>query len=629
MVCGASRRIYRKGPMDANPRRSQHSNSSTPRSSNGCWTCKLRRKKCDEQHPACDICTALRITCHGYDPVKPEWMDGGVLQEEMSKRITGVIKEHNKTYGRRMERILEPHSGQNGWRSITEGGTLPHPLQSAEFIDDDAPVSTKPSHSPIGLVSSTQSPSSTEDRPTSSCITRCTLAPAWSLPLSRSDNVLLSFYLEHLLPFMFPFFRPSLHEGGRAWLLELMIKSPVMRRATLCQSAYFFPLLVMGREPEVDSVLGQTNGAFEILRAALELIGGSSVVEHLHGTVRILASIMQVQRFFIALSSFEHCQAHLHAALALFVQILDSVDADDQPAERGTSFDIVMSRLGPPTELVQVSGFRVPSAEQTAFRFASSLLILDDIVASTVRQEEPKLYRYHKELLDPTTAAGSAIKVEDVVGCQNWVLLQVGETAALVAWKKRCKGDGDLDVMELVRRAADIKHALESGLASLELTPVDRGQGRNSSLADMFAADCSLDPSATAASDSVLVTRIWAHAALIYLSIMVSGWQPSNATIQCHIASIMQLTSDQKISTSLLRTMGWPLCVAGCLATCEQEAFWRYLLGNLQPAGAFAPLKKALQLMEEAWASRDLPGSPTDRDLATVFACREELVLLV
>ncbi|KAK9470469.1 uncharacterized protein V1510DRAFT_422997 [Dipodascopsis tothii] len=35
----------------------------TPRSRNGCWTCRNRKIKCDEVHPKCTPCSRLRISC--------------------------------------------------------------------------------------------------------------------------------------------------------------------------------------------------------------------------------------------------------------------------------------------------------------------------------------------------------------------------------------------------------------------------------------------------------------------------------------------------------------------------------------------------------------------------------------
>ncbi len=69
----------------------------------------------------------------------------------------------------------------------------------------------------------------------------------------------------------------------------------------------------------------------------------------------------------------------LNAALALFRRILDS-SGTVEPARRTSSFDAVMSRLGPPSRIVPVQCSLIPSAEQAAFRFSSSILILDDII---------------------------------------------------------------------------------------------------------------------------------------------------------------------------------------------------------------------------------------------------------
>lgn len=64
------------------PRGSRH--STPPKPSSGCWTCKLRRKKCNRNSPVCDACAALQITCY-HDQAKPEWMDGASRQEAMAE----------------------------------------------------------------------------------------------------------------------------------------------------------------------------------------------------------------------------------------------------------------------------------------------------------------------------------------------------------------------------------------------------------------------------------------------------------------------------------------------------------------------------------------------------------------
>jgi hypothetical protein len=554
--------------------------NSTIRSSNGCWTCRLRRKKCDEKRPVCDTCAALHITCH-YNQDKPEWMDGGVRQEEMAERLKREVKE--KTHRRRGERagattveLIVPDIHNDGMEPCPEPSTIPSQRGA------DCALTGKDARK--------------------------------SIPFGRPDTILFLFYLEHLLPFLFPFYRPSLLQGGRAWILEMMISSPVVRQSTLCQSSYFFSLVRGTGDVVWETVLMQTRDAFGVLRQALQVIDVSGITEHLHGAVRIMASIMQVQRFEITVLSFNNCQAHLNAALALFKQLLDSSGVV-QPAGSSSSFNAVMSRLGPSSWILPSQCVRVPSSEQAPFRFSSALLILDDIIASTVLQEQPRLYEYHRSLLGNIDGTDPPINLEAAVGCQNWVFLQIGEIAVLEAWKQRRKRAGNLDIMELVHRATAIKDSLVAHLMRLEIEPVFIPK-EGSSLLDALTADyCQ---SQTLANQTSLVTRVWAHAALVYLFVVVSGWQPASADVRYHVGLIIELLTREISPPALLRTMVWPFCVAGCLAEPPQEAHFRGMVEALQPPSVFGTARKALEIMENVWRNRNA-GDAASRDLATCF----------
>ncbi|ORY87603.1 hypothetical protein BCR37DRAFT_2050 [Protomyces lactucae-debilis] len=37
-----------------------------PRTKSGCWTCRERKVKCDEQKPICSTCSRLGLECAGY-----------------------------------------------------------------------------------------------------------------------------------------------------------------------------------------------------------------------------------------------------------------------------------------------------------------------------------------------------------------------------------------------------------------------------------------------------------------------------------------------------------------------------------------------------------------------------------
>ena len=65
------------------------------RSKQGCWTCRLRKKKCDEGRPLCSLCTSLSITCYGYGP-RPAWMDNGEKEKAVANGIKEIVKHTSR-----------------------------------------------------------------------------------------------------------------------------------------------------------------------------------------------------------------------------------------------------------------------------------------------------------------------------------------------------------------------------------------------------------------------------------------------------------------------------------------------------------------------------------------------------
>jgi hypothetical protein len=538
-------------------------------------------------------------------------MDGDIKQEQMAGRLKREVKER-----RRGERATQAASQRVTHAEISTGEVFKSHKDVAppEYNILTAPLDIQRSGIMLGPEASAINLSYN---------TNFTIGDNKDFESKQPDIVLLTFYLEQLLPFLFPFYQPSPLEGGRAWILE-MTKSRIIRQAILCQSSYFFSLMrgATNGHIEWDTVLTQTKEAFEVLRQSLEYINGQGAAEHqdLHCTIKILVSVIQIQHFEITVLNFNNCYAHLNAALALFRQLFDNPSTIGVATPK-SSFDDILRRLNPgpvswPAHLQNVS---IPSAEQAAFRFSSTLLILDDIIASTVLQEPPQLYKYHRSLLEANhgTENEPSIDFEDAIGCQNWVILQIGEISVLDAWKQKRKRAGNLDVIELVHRATAIKDTLEALLAQLETNPLTD----SSSMLDSFIAYYT-QQSKIPASKCVLVSRVWAHAALIYLFVVVSGWQPASVNVRYHRGQIFELLS-QISPPALLRTMVWPFCVAGCLAEPAQESHLRAMAEALQPQSIFGTVHKALEIMEYAWQESDV------EDLAMCFKSQGDLVLLV
>ncbi|EAW11189.1 Zn(II)2Cys6 transcription factor [Aspergillus clavatus NRRL 1] len=60
------------------------------RSRSGCYTCRLRRKKCDEDHPACRNCTNLSLSC---EYKRPDWWSSAEQRRIQKDRIKTRIRQ--------------------------------------------------------------------------------------------------------------------------------------------------------------------------------------------------------------------------------------------------------------------------------------------------------------------------------------------------------------------------------------------------------------------------------------------------------------------------------------------------------------------------------------------------------
>jgi hypothetical protein len=65
----------------------------------GCWTCKARRKKCDEERPHCQTCRKLGIACEGYG-LRLRWAGLGRPRVSFNHR--------NQTRDRRLATTARP-----------------------------------------------------------------------------------------------------------------------------------------------------------------------------------------------------------------------------------------------------------------------------------------------------------------------------------------------------------------------------------------------------------------------------------------------------------------------------------------------------------------------------------------
>jgi len=588
------------------------------KSYDGCWTCRLRKKRCDETRPLCRNCSTLQITCHFSDE-KPSWMDSGFGQKEKAEEVKREVRiAAARRRGSLPMDVLEPIATE---ADKDAGPTLDSSLSwrtSTHMRPSTEPTSSIAHHDSWNRLDRLSIINSFDGKPED----------------SELDRRFIMFYFDHFFPFLFPFYKPLLLEGGRSWIMELVVGNQAMWHTTLCLSTYFVSVALDGaisghnvcKTLAWEKLLKQMGVTFMILQRNLQEVASNNTQDLIVKTSRIMGSIIQLQRFEISVGNFENCQKHLGAAITLFKQIFrateNAIDRSGLPTFYG-----VLSHMGPPLWAITSQQSGAWNSDQAAFRFYTALLIVDDIIASTCMDEPPRLLEYHARLL---TNGGNPdekppLNLEDFIGCENWVILQIGEISALDAWKKSMKKAGKLDMMELVARTAAIKQALLSNLARLDAAanmPRSNCLGLFNLYNDQFPA-MPMPGGCTA-----FVTRVWACAALLYLSVMVSGWQPGSVGIRENVVRTLALL-EQMPAPELLRTMVWPFCMAGCLAQPEEECRFRAMADALVPHRLFGAARKALELMENVWKCRGRDELTIDTDFAACVCSLGYMSLLV
>ncbi|EIW84309.1 hypothetical protein CONPUDRAFT_163469, partial [Coniophora puteana RWD-64-598 SS2] len=78
----------------------------------GCWTCRIRRKKCDEQREgtSCQTCKRLRIDCLGWGPRKPDWMRDKQAIEAYKASIKAHLTREGLIRGQPRSAIMQASS---------------------------------------------------------------------------------------------------------------------------------------------------------------------------------------------------------------------------------------------------------------------------------------------------------------------------------------------------------------------------------------------------------------------------------------------------------------------------------------------------------------------------------------
>ncbi|KAM5345077.1 hypothetical protein ACJ41O_010939 [Fusarium nematophilum] len=535
-----------------------------------CWTCRLRRKKCDRVRPACTSCADLSIDCH-YSAVRPDWMDGGRRQSDMAESIKAQVKQGAAARREREFAVQVLPLGDNATKQASTSSRV------------DSPPSTASS-----------------------------AAPVHSSSLEETDDFLTTLYLDTVFPFLFPWYQPTDLAGGRTWLLAMIKDQKAIRHTAISISAYYFALslardashtLRTPCEQHVwDTLALHMDSSVQIIQQDMKDFNkarlSSQTKPDIFQQTHLLEAIVQQLIFDTVMAQGADWNMHLTAASALLCDIFESHGVKNGRYDLGAVL-LAMQQKWPVFEGVDL-GFSVWTADQAAFQFFAAFLIFADVISSISLRAPPQLQRYHRFLISDDHPLGdpqsSMLQMGDYIGCPGWVVVLLGEICVLEMWK--LGGLSNVMEEEVRNQEGKLRARLEEGLAGMQ------SQSAHTTKGD--------------------AARAWIRAALLYLGVVEQGWQPSHPTVTNHVQSIVDILR----STPSQRSIMWPFFMAGCLAGEEQEAVFRDVVSNMGPLQAFGTAREALGLMERMWSLRDV----LDRDswgLSNCFSGQGGHVLLI
>ncbi|KAK0632618.1 fungal-specific transcription factor domain-containing protein [Immersiella caudata] len=611
--------------------------ASKTRSSEGCWTCRLRRKKCDEVRPVCNACGALEIDCL-YSDEKPEWMDNGPLQKEKADWLKQDVKL--KASRRRERRYLQ--ALEHGIETLDVSRTEADSSDSgdASFVQTPAlPPPSAPKNS--GSATTNGHQNNIQQQPTPPCSTPGDAPDAggtgWGI-VERELNTTMM-YLDFVFPFLYPFYRPSLLDAGRGWLLVLFARNKALLHTVLSLASNFFGVILnhtneLQREPckshNWSELTRQQDLALQELQAEMQRIVARGVKDYLFETTRVMSSVIQLLTFEVSIANTENWVMHLDAATELFSLIVQENHAT--PSLHPTFFIDLLTQLGP--KPFHMTHRNQPwSADQASLRFSVAFLLFFDTIAATALERPPRLHAFHQHLLAepnedtkrPWTNGEKEhisphLDLCDFMGLQNWIVMAIGDIAALDSWKKEMKRSGSLSVSQLVMRAGVIELNLQKNIAILEATN-GRGYERPNAangLLELLVSRPGINPDQ---QDKIIAATscIWAQGALTYLNVVVSGWQPSCPEIRNSVAQTLGMLNTLPTPSSM-RSIMWPFAVTGCMAAPEEEQIFRSLVAGMGPLTLFGTATKTIAIMEHVWANRaEIERNADQWDYAACF----------
>ncbi|KAI6042544.1 fungal-specific transcription factor domain-containing protein [Pisolithus marmoratus] len=629
-------------------------------SKGGCWTCRLRRKKCDEQREgdSCHTCNRLKIKCLGWGPKRPDWMRDKQAVEAYKADIKAQLTRAGMIRGQPKPPVVQAKAASSSVFTAQQyqgsSSSAPHmasdPRSTPSLIFDGLPQGLNLGESST-MMSTLGREAVMGDIERAADVYTASSSTSRHSPcgLPRQFDRNFSQLSTHS-PFTPPPSIPSSHPSPH----DLLHFTPTFDDHVLSTTTFnqeINAVAVSGHNLQVEHVLYYFDRVcriqFPFASTAAENITYSLVKQNPQGPLTsalcALASLHDVcirTAGGIEPSTVENSQAfafydNAHAQLQHNRQgVLTEADANAAlhllsfstfsggATEWQPMFDIVNEwfvRTGitahdnPKLAIMNMSN---------AARLALKSTMWLDVMSTVTLLAVPRYLQFYRRLYlggggfwatsGRYTLEELDTRVESLTACPDEILLGIAEISRLECWKTQEMRKATLSMRELIRRGDILERHLRVECESACAPEADQTRLHPGSV---MSGDPGLPRTASPPDVTrQLVAKIFRETALLYLYTVLSGSYPGVPEITQSVDVIIQLLHQLPVST-MDRGLLFPIYLAGCLTDdgVQRDALRTRLLGIQD---GFRNVHQTIGVLETAWHRRDNRGGAVEwRDL--------------
>ncbi|KAF8896477.1 fungal-specific transcription factor domain-containing protein [Infundibulicybe gibba] len=564
------------------------------RAKSGCYTCRIRRKKCDEQpnHLGhCQTCVRLRLQCLGFGTKRPEWLRESHNVTELREKIKtflasqGMIKGHSGSGPRNAEHEPEMLRLQDDYSASSETPPTPQLVLPPDLPPQTDSIRSWPSsshysginhesHYDNGLAdgapynhTNSLVPSSYQGAAFGSSFSRLSdyspvgwiddeyadgaafpSEPDTYLPNDLTDQ-LIGHYMTKVLKIQY-----LLADRGLERIIRGTFRNKFSKEAVrLLASVHWCRFIKPGQSALEHE---ETQGRYQSLRALLtqRRFSGDDAMAALH----VISSFL-----------FDGGHGTWEEWLRVVAGYVESVLKD--PSYNGPAD--ALKRCDPKTAFVI----------KTAIWF--------DVLASITTQKPPHLLWAIRAMFSPTGEweASPQFSMMTPMGCENDIVWALAETTNLAWWKQQETDKGRLSVPTLIEKAGKIRATVGSKIGPANIPYSD-----------------DLEHSRW------LTSNIFRVSTRLYLHCVVSGDHPAVIEIQkCVDEAIFfmsQIPQNTSIARSVTRMTVFGFFICGCLANNDEQRDQIFGQLNHETAEGVGNCNSICNLMKTVWAEHKESG---------------------